>query len=236
MSSTTSNPASPRLPLADAVEGCLLGTAAGDMLGLPFENLSRAQVGRVCVLPLEQSLLLGRGLLSDDTEHTAMLARSLLEAFDDPRRFARRFAARLRWWLLSAPPGVGGATARGILKLWAGFPPARSGVRSAGNGPSMRAALLGVVFGDDPAKLAAFLQASVALTHRDERAHAGARVVACAAACCGTTPAQSFTLWHNRAPRMAPTIPQDAARTTVVAQPQLTASRCGTTASPGWRR
>ena len=183
MSRTTNNPASPRLPLADALEGCLLGTAAGDMLGLPFENLSRAQVARVCVLPLEPSLFLGRGLVSDDTEHTAMLARSLLEAFDDPRRFARRFAARLRWWLLSAPPGVGGATARGILKLWIGFPPARSGVRSAGNGPSMRAALLGVVFGDEPAKLAAFLVASVALTHRDERAHAGALVVACAAAC-----------------------------------------------------
>lgn len=171
------------IPLADALEGCVLGTAVGDMLGLPFENLSRDQVRRLLRLPLEQSLFLGRGLISDDTEHTAMLARSLLEERDDPRRFARRFAARLRWWLLSAPPGVGGATARGILRLWVGFSPARSGVRSAGNGPAMRAALLGVLLGDEPVRLAAFLHASAEVTHRDERAAAGALAVACAAGC-----------------------------------------------------
>ncbi len=73
--------------------------------------------------------------------------------------------------------------ARGILKLWIGFAPARSGVRSAGNGPAMRAALLGVLFGDEPGRLAAFMRASVAVTHRDDRAHDGALAVACATAC-----------------------------------------------------
>ena len=173
----------PPLGLAEALEGCLLGTAAGDMLGLPFENLSRAQVGRLLRGPLEQSLFLGRGLVADDTEHTVMVARSLLEAPHDATRFARRFAARLRWWLLGAPPGVGGATARGVLKLWIGFPPSRSGVRSAGNGPAMRAALIGVLCGDDLARLAALMRASVAITHVDDRAHDGALLVACAAAC-----------------------------------------------------
>ena len=171
------------ISLADAIEGCILGTAAGDMLGLPFENLCRTHVARLLREPLEQSLWLGRGLVSDDTEHTLMLARSLLDEAGDATRFARRFAARLRWWLLSGPPGVGGATARGVLKLWLGWPPARSGVRSAGNGPAMRAALLGVVFADDPVRLRAFLHASVAVTHTDPRAHDGALAVACAAAC-----------------------------------------------------
>lgn len=180
----TSTRAHTPLGLADALEGCLLGTAAGDMLGLPFENLSRAHVGRLLRgQPLEQSLLLHRGLVSDDTEHTVMLARSLLDEPDDAPRFARRFAARLRWWLLSAPPGVGSATARGILKLWIGFPPSRSGVSSAGNGPAMRAALIGVVCGDDTGRLVKFTRASVVLTHTDPRACDGALLVACAAAC-----------------------------------------------------
>jgi len=59
---------SPPIDLAEALEGCLLGTAAGDMLGLPFENLSRAHVARLLREPLEQSLFLGRGLVSDDTD------------------------------------------------------------------------------------------------------------------------------------------------------------------------
>ena len=175
--------ASPPIGLADALEGCLLGTAAGDMLGLPFENLSRAHVARLLREPLEQSLFLGRGLISDDTEHTAMVARSLLEERHDASRFARRFAARLRWWLLSAPPGVGGATARGVIKLWLGFPPSRSGVRSAGNGPAMRAAAIGVLCGDDHQRLASLTRASTAVTHTDDRAYDGALLVACAAAC-----------------------------------------------------
>ena len=195
MTSESHNPSSP-IGLADALEGCLLGTAAGDMLGLPFENLSRAHVARQLREPLEQSLFLGRGLISDDTEHTAMVARSLLEERHDAARFARRFAARLRWWLLSAPPGVGGATARGVIKLWLGFPPSRSGVRSAGNGPAMRAALIGVLCGDDHERLAALTRASTAITHTDDRACDGALLVACAAACAravrGRTPLEAL--------------------------------------------
>ena len=186
----------PPIDLAEALEGCLLGTAAGDMLGLPFENLSRAHVARLLREPLEQSLFLGRGLISDDTEHTVMVARSLLEERHDASRFARRFAARLRWWLLSAPPGVGGATARGVVKLWLGFPPSRSGVRSAGNGPAMRAALIGVLCGDDHERLASLTRASTALTHTDDRAYDGALLVACAAACAravrGRTPLEAL--------------------------------------------
>lgn len=169
--------------LADALQGCLLGTAAGDSIGLPFENLSRASVELAMHLPLEQSLLARRGLVSDDTEHTLMVALTLLEAGDDARLFARRFAARLRWWLLALPPGVGGATARATLKLWLGFPPDRSGVHSAGNGPAMRAALFGVVFADRPALLRDFVRASTRVTHTDPRAFDAALAVAVAAGC-----------------------------------------------------
>lgn len=52
-----------------------------------------------------------------------------------------------------APPGVGFATLRAILKLWLIFSPENSGVFSAGNGPAMRSAIIGVCFGEYGEKL-----------------------------------------------------------------------------------
>ena len=75
-------------------------------------------------------------MISDDTEHTLMVAQSLLKHPDDADAFARSLAWRLRWWVLGLPAGVGLATARACLKLWLGFSPERSGIWSAGNGPA----------------------------------------------------------------------------------------------------
>ena len=41
-----------------------------------------------------------------------MVLQSILEAGGDVEVFRRRFARRLRWWLLGLPAGVGLATAR----------------------------------------------------------------------------------------------------------------------------
>jgi ADP-ribosyl-[dinitrogen reductase] hydrolase len=171
------------MPLnADTFAGVLLGTAVGDALGLPREGLSRRRARRLFGdPPLRHRFVLGRGMVSDDTEHTCLLAQALLDAPDDPERFARSLAWRLRLWLLGCPAGIGLATLRALLKSWVGFPPSRSGVFSAGNGPAMRAALLGVRFGGDPAKLLAFVRASTRLTHSDPRAEHGALLVALAA-------------------------------------------------------
>jgi ADP-ribosyl-[dinitrogen reductase] hydrolase len=168
---------------AQALLASLLGTAAGDSIGLPFENLSRRSVQALMPRPLRQSMLFGCGLLSDDTEHTVMTALSLHEAQGDVDRFTRRLAARLRWWMLALPPGVGSATARSILKMWIGIPPTASGVFSAGNGPAMRAAVIGVAWADDPALLQRFVRASTLMTHRDPKALEAALAVAVAAAC-----------------------------------------------------
>lgn len=182
-SPTSSVPASDTTRLATALEGCLLGTAAGDTVGLPYEHLSRRSVAKLLTLPLEQDLLLGRGMPSDDTEHSVMLALSLLEAGSNLAVFKQRLAARMRWWLLAFPPGVGSATARAILKLWANVKPADSGVFSAGNGPSMRSALLGVVWAHEPARLRDFVWASTRMTHSDPKAYEAALAVAVAAGC-----------------------------------------------------
>jgi ADP-ribosylglycohydrolase len=131
--------------------------------------------------PLRHRFLFGRGMVSDDTEHTVFDARSLLQAPDDPSHIARAQAREMRWWLVGVPAGAGLATLRSTLKLWVGFSPANSGVWSAGNGPAMRSALLGVCLGDDSDRLRGFVRASTRLTHTDPRAERGALLVALAA-------------------------------------------------------
>lgn len=80
------------------------------------------------------------------------------------------------------PAGVGGATLRASLKLWLGLPPERSGVFSAGNGPAMRAAVLGAAV-HEPNQLKQLIDASTRLTHTDPKALHGAMAVAIAAQC-----------------------------------------------------
>jgi ADP-ribosylglycohydrolase len=166
----------------DTLTGALLGTAVGDALGLPRENISRRRAARLFgPPPVRHRFVFGRGMTSDDTEHTCLVAQALLRHPDSAERFARSLAWGARWWLLGAPLGLGRATLKASLKLWLGFSPQRSGVRSAGNGPAMRSALLGVCLGHDPDKLRAYVRVSTALTHTDPRAERGALLVALAA-------------------------------------------------------
>ncbi len=163
-----------------AIVGCILGTAVGDALGLPYEGMSPRRARALLGPPDRHRFVWGRGMISDDTEHTCMVAQSLIECGHDVDAFARRFAARLRWWLLALPAGVGKATARSCVKLWFGIGPAKSGVYSAGNGPAMRAAILGATIDDLP-QLLNFVRASSRITHSDPKAEYGAVAIALAA-------------------------------------------------------
>jgi ADP-ribosylglycohydrolase len=121
-------------------------------------------------------------MCSDDTEHTLFVAQALLSHPEDPVAFQRCLAWKLRLWLLGVPAGIGLATLRAILKLWVGFPPHRSGVFSAGNGPAMRSAIIGAFFADDPARRHEFVAAATHITHTDPKAQTAAMAVAEAAA------------------------------------------------------
>ena len=76
----------------DAYVGCLLGTAVGDALGLPYEGMSPRRGARVFPDPGHHHLLPGYGMVSDDTEHTCMAAQSLIAAGGDVEQFKRQFA------------------------------------------------------------------------------------------------------------------------------------------------
>ncbi|EMI56154.1 ADP-ribosylglycohydrolase family protein [Rhodopirellula sallentina] len=163
-----------------AIVGCILGTAVGDALGLPYEGISPQRAARLLGPPDRYRFLVRRGMVSDDTEHTCMVAQSLIDAGADVPKFTRSFARRLRWWILALPAGVGKATARSGIKLWLGVSPAKAGVFSAGNGPAMRAAILGAALNDVPSMLN-LVRASSQLTHSDPKAEYGAIAVALAA-------------------------------------------------------
>lgn len=167
---------------ANALASCLLGGALGDSLGLPAEGLSAMRIARLWPTPLRHRFCGANGMVSDDTEHAVMTALSLADHEADPAAFARTLGKRLRWWFAGVPAGIGLATARSILKLWCGVSPMRSGVRSAGNGPLMRAPVIGVKFSDDREKRIAFADASTRITHFDPRAREAARMIAEASA------------------------------------------------------
>lgn len=164
----------------DALFGCLLGTAIGDALGLPFEGMTARRAKRIMGEPVRYRFVFGRGMMSDDTEHSCMVAESLIESCGNVDTFQRSLARQLRWWILGIPAGIGLATLKACLRLWLFIPPKRSGVFSAGNGAAMRSAILGA-FIDDSQSLRRFVQASTQITHTDMRAEAGALAIAVAA-------------------------------------------------------
>ena len=158
------------------IEACLIGGAIGDSIGLPYEGLSARRAQRWSAQGLRQCFVAGRGMISDDTDHTVFVAQALLRSRGDVEAFRRVLAWRLRLWLLTLPAGIGLGTLRGIARLWLGL--RHSGVRSAGNGAAMRSALIGACLSDDRAARRTHVSTSALLTHADPRAIDGALAVA----------------------------------------------------------
>ena len=182
------------------IVGSILGTVIGDSVGLPYEGLSRRRAGRLLGPPDRHRFLFGRGMVSDDTEHTCMVAQALIGSEGDPDGFERRLAWGFRRWVLGLPAGIGLATLRSVVKLWLGFSPKSSGVHSAGNGPAMRAAIIGTAV-EDGDRLRHLVRSSTRITHTDPRAEDGALAVALAAqmACPGEVVAGAAFLERFRA-------------------------------------
>lgn len=171
----------PRVPSDDAIIGCILGTAVGDATGLYSEGLSRERQRKLQPRLDGPAFVRGRGMISDDTEHTCMVAQALIASAGDVRAFQRSLARQMRFWLLGLPAGTGKATLQAGVRLWLGFGPERSGVFSAGNGPAMRSALIGVCYAHDTRLMRDLVRTSTCLTHTDPKAEWGALAVALAA-------------------------------------------------------
>jgi ADP-ribosylglycohydrolase len=121
-------------------------------------------------------------MCSDDTEHMCLTAQAVIASGGDEARFTKELAKRLRWWLIGLPAGTGMATLKACVRLWMGISPESSGVFSAGNGPAMRAPILGVALADDLRQMQKLMDRSTLLTHTDPKAQHGAVLAGFAAA------------------------------------------------------
>jgi ADP-ribosylglycohydrolase len=171
-----------RAALGDRLAGVLVGTAIGDALGLPMEGMGGPAIAR-SFPRLDRYFLLGRtGFVSDDTEQSALVAQSLARSPREREAFVRFFRRSLLGWFLRMPWGIGLGTLRACVRIALGF--RRTGVRSAGNGAAMRAAILGAFFFDAPAARREWSDELAQVTHTDPRAIEGARFVAELSALC----------------------------------------------------
>lgn len=165
-----------------SVIGCLLGTAVGDALGLPYKNLSRRRIFRHYTPIQGHTLILNKGMFSANTEHTCRVVQSLIVSAGDSEKFTQNLARRLRMWLLEFPVGIDLSTLKSSLKLWFGVSPQESGIDSANLSAAISSSvIIGVCYGEDPAQLVALVQAATVMTHNSLAAELGAVAVAVAA-------------------------------------------------------
>jgi ADP-ribosylglycohydrolase len=186
--------------------GVLLGCAVGDSIGLPYEGLSRTRIANRLKQGLRQSLLFGTGMVSDDTEHMVITTKALAKSMGQVEIFSKSLAWQLRFWLLALPAGMGLATLKACTKLLLGVSAQHSGVYSAGNGPMMRAAIVGV-FVEDEALRRQLIKINTLVTHTDNKALWSAEIIAhCASLAGNGTPLslnnfdQQLQPWYDNDP------------------------------------
>lgn len=188
MSPTTSIP---RLTVESRAQGCLMGLAVGNVLGLAVESRSReetrarlASAGAFPRLPLEEAhrpwdddlamaMALG-GCLDDLPPGSDQLDRpAILSAYLD--------------WLRSGSRGIGGLTREVLIKTLAGEARAAErvwqtrcerGERPLGNGAAMRIAPLGLAFAGQPGDVFRLASEEASLTHWEPACRQSAALLA----------------------------------------------------------
>ncbi len=160
----------------DRIQGAIIGTAVGDAIGLPYEGLNKKRANKFIGPKLRHKLLFGKGMVSDDTDHTVFVVEALLSS-NNEKEFITLLSRKLKAWLLAFPAGIGMATLKSIIKLFF-ISPYKSGVFSAGNGPAMRSAPIGLKFYIDLESLKRYAEINTRITHTDVKAYTGSLSIA----------------------------------------------------------
>ena len=180
----------------DRALGALYGLAIGDALGMPTQELSRAEAQRILgpepdFRPGPPENPISRGLpagsVTDDTLQCLLIARLLVEGGGriEPRRLA---AELLGWEREMAAAGkselLGPSTRTALEAVAAGADPATTGGAGVTNGAAMRITPVGIAAPPAPVeRLVETVAAAGKVTHDTGVASAGAAAVAMAVSC-----------------------------------------------------
>jgi ADP-ribosyl-[dinitrogen reductase] hydrolase len=133
------------------LNGFLRGIALGDSLGLVAEGLTRRQVALMYRDGIDQTYFFRKGFISDDTEHALLTLYAVRDVITGKAETLQQSMRRqLVRWFLTLSPGMGVTTLKSCLRLLMrrnvnnrqGSP---ISTNSAGNGPLVRAAVLGAL-------------------------------------------------------------------------------------------
>ena len=165
-------------------EGCLLGLAIGDALGMPFEGMRTSTIksmlgGKAGEFMPCRDRGLRAGQWTDDTKMALKLAESIARKNGkvDPADIARAY---VEWYDSGDLRGIGRATLEAILNLKSGKQWSESGKRgefAAGNGSAMRCAPIGLLDCGRPEKMKEDCRLDAVVTHNNDEAVAGSRAV-----------------------------------------------------------
>jgi len=156
--------------------------ALGDSFGFPYENMSPNLINKIkpeLTYPLNFNKI--KNTITDDTEHLVMTYLALIDSQNSQqieKDFERSLSKRLRTWFLTLPAGIGMATLKSLSKLTIGISPSKTGVFSAGNGPLMRAPIIGAFYFDNEDLRKKIVHVSTTITHTDPLAELAAQSVA----------------------------------------------------------
>ena len=183
----------PFIQRKEQFSGCLVGQCLGDALGFPVEgfpvDMCAPYVERLRTCGAKQAFAASVdspfGQYTDDSQ----LARELMVSYAavtrfDPADYAARIQSIFEWDRIV---GRGMATDNAARRLIAGVPWEEAGTPAphAGNGTAMRAAPVGLLFGDDPEQMLRVACDQGRITHKDPRCSAGSVAIAGAVALAG---------------------------------------------------
>jgi ADP-ribosyl-[dinitrogen reductase] hydrolase len=164
----------------DRAAGAYLGLAVGDALGATVEFMTPREIGETYGVHRHMIgggwLRLRKGRVTDDTEMSLALGRSILSAGGiDARTIAEAFSA----WMRTKPVDIGHTVRRGIgLYRRTGIVEVPESDHDAGNGACMRALPIALfTLGADPAAVAQANRTQAHVTHHNALADAGSLTV-----------------------------------------------------------